>query len=762
MVSIPRVRVMRLIATLMAACCVGAFAQTTTDNDLTLRPALRLERALGGGRPAGNIETPAYVRADRISGEMEETVRLDGSAEMRRAGTVVRGDHIDYTVATDHATIEGNARLFRDGTTFTGPSLQLQVDALTGTMPDADFTYAPRQGRGSSSLIEFLGHERLIANDATYTSCGPGDNGWWVQANQLEIDRGEELAVARGARIYFEGVPIFASPYFQFPLGERRRSGILTPSFVINSTLGYEVTVPWYWDIAPNRDFTLAPRIMSRRGILLENEFRFLEPTVRGRLGYDVIAHDRSTGTKRDNISIQTEYANFVGVSGGINYNRVSDDRFFVDFGRTITSSSQAVLPQEAFVAYNKPFFASALRISKNQTLQDPAAPITPPYERVPQLTLGSLRYDWYGFDPSINIDATHFSCHSCINVVTQTPLEEGSRVVINPVISYPIQAPGWFFIPKAQWSYTAYSLDPAVHPDNSRPTRSLPLYSVDTGLVFERDGLFFGDASTQTLEPRLYYAYVPFRDQSNLPNFDSALADFNFTQLFTENIYSGSDRIGEANQLTAAIVGRVFDPVNGGERMRIALGQRFYFASQRVTLLPTDPQRTDKTSDILFAFSGAIARHVITDIEVEHSTDQNQVVRSNLGVRWQPAPASVVSLSYRYTINDIEQVDLSAQWPLTRRLYGVGRLNYSLKDRSWIETLAGLEYKADCWLLRFAAQRFATSSLTTTTAVFLQLELNGLASVGPSPVEQLRRSIAGYQVINPPPRVPGPYDYYE
>jgi len=762
MVSIPRARVMRLIATPMALCCVGALAQTTTDNDVTLRPALRLERSLGGGRPAAKIETPAYVRADRISGEMEETVRLDGSAELRREGTVVRGDHIDYTVATDQANIEGNARLFRDGTTFTGPSLQLQVDALTGTMPDASFTYAPRQGRGTSSLIEFLGHERLIAKDATYTSCGPGDNGWWVQANQLEIDRGEELAVARGARLYFEGVPIFASPYFQFPLGERRRSGILTPSFSINSTLGYEVTVPWYWDIAPNRDFTVAPRVMSRRGILLENEFRFLEPTTRGRIGYDIINHDRSTGTQRDNISTQIEYANFSGVSGGINYNRVSDDRFFVDFGRTITSSSQAVLPQEAFVAYTKPFFTSALRISKNQTLQDPAAPITPPYERVPQLTLGSLRYDWYGFDPSINIDGTHFSCGGCVDVVSHTPLQEGSRLVINPVISYPIQSPGWFFIPKAQWHYTAYSLDPALHPDDSRPTRSLPLLSLDTGLVFEREGLFFGESSTQTLEPRLYYAYVPFRDQSKLPNFDSALADFNFTQLFTENIYSGSDRIGEANQLTAAIVGRVFDPVNGGERMRIALGQRFYFASQRVTLLPTDPQRTDKTSDILFAFSGAVARHLITDIEVEHSTDQNQVVRSNLGVRWQPAPASVVSLSYRYTVNDLEQVDFSGQWPLTRRLYGVGRLNYSLKDRSWIEVLAGLEYKADCWLLRFAAQRFATSTLTTTTAVFLQLELNGLASVGPSPVEQLRRSVAGYQTINPPPRVPGPYDYYE
>ena len=733
--------------------CAAAFAQAPPESDPTLRPSLRIERKLGGGRPPGKIETPAYVRADRVSGEMEETVRLDGKAELRREGTVVRGDHIEYTVATDQARIDGNARLFQDGATFAGPSLRLKVDALTGTMPNADFSYAPRQGRGTSSLIEFLGRERLLAKDATYTSCGPGDNAWWVKANELEIDRGEELAVARGARIYFQGVPIFASPYFQFPLGDRRRSGLLTPGLAINSTLGTEVTVPFYWDIAPNRDFTIAPRVMTRRGVLLQNEFRYLEPTTRGRIGYDIIPNDIPTGERRDSISIQNEYANG-GVSAGINYNRVSDDRFFVDFGRTIVSAAQAVLPQEAFVGYNRPFFTSALRVSKNQTLQDPLAPIVKPYERVPQLTLGSMRYDWHGFDPAMNFEATRFS---------HPTLEEGSRVIVNPTLSYPLLAPGWFIIPKAQLHYTSYTLDPALHPNDPRPTRSLPMYSLDTGLIFEREGrVFFGEPSVQTLEPRLFYAYVPFRDQSALPNFDSALADFNFAQLFTENIYSGNDRIGEANQLTAALVGRVFDPVNGGERLRVAVGQRYYFSSQRVTLAPTDAPRTDTKSDILFALSGTIARHWITDIAFEHSTQQNQIVRSSLGLRWQPAPASVLSVSYRYKIDDIEQIDVAGQWPLTRRVYGVGRANYSFRDSRWIETLAGFEYKADCWLVRFAAQRFATATQTATTSVFIQLELNGLASVGTSPVEQLRRSIPGYQVINPPPREPGRYDYYE
>jgi LPS-assembly protein len=753
--SPPLLRSKRLpsLVAVAAVACAAAGVHAQPPQADSARPALRLERTLGAHRAPGNPPTPTFARAERVRGEVDERVELEGRAEVRREGTVLRGDRIVYTVATDEARIEGNARVFRDGAAFTGPSLRLQVDALTGEMPEANFSYAPRRGRGTSKLIEFLGPERVQALEATYTSCAPGDDAWWVRANRLEIDRSEELAVARGAAIYFQGVPIFASPYFQFPLGERRRSGLLTPSFGINSTLGTEVTVPYYWDIAPNRDYTIAPRLMSRRGVLLQNEFRYLEPTFRGRIGYDNIPNDAVTGSTRDNLSVQHEYANFSGVTAGLNYNRVSDDRFFVDFGRTIVSAAQAVLPQEAFVAYNRRYLSGALRVSRNQTLQDPLAPIVKPYERVPQLSLAGTRYDWHGADVALAVEATRFAHPS---------LEEGYRTIVNPSLSYPLLAPGWYFVPKLQWHYTAYGLDRERRPDDPRPTRSLPLASVDTGLVFEREGkILFGEPSVQTLEPRLYYAYVPYRDQSRLPNFDSALADFNFAQLFTENIFVGGDRIGESNQLTAALVARVFDPVNGGERLRAAVGQRYYFASQRVTL-PGGTPREDTESDLLFALSGSLARHWIADVAIQHSTLQKQVVRMAAALRWQPAPASVLSAAYRYKIDELEQIDLAGQWPRTARLYGVGRANYSLRDRRWVETLGGFEYKADCWLVRVVGQRFATATQRATTTVFVQLELSGLASVGTSPLEQLRRNIPGYQTINPPPREPGRYDYYE
>ncbi|MCX7900757.1 MAG: LPS assembly protein LptD, partial [Burkholderiaceae bacterium] len=392
-------------------------------------PLLRLERSLGVGRAAAPAPTPAFARAARLQGALQECVELIGDAEVRREGTVLRGDRIRYTVATDEVQIEGNARVFRDGTVFTGPSLRFFVDAARGEMPQASFSYAPRQGRGRAQLIEFLDRDRVRAEQAIYTACAPGDDAWWVRTNRLEIDRAEELAVARGATLYFQGVPILASPYLQFPLGDRRRSGLLTPGFAINSALGAEVTVPYYWDIAPNRDLTIAPRVMSRRGVLLQNEFRFLEPTLRGRIGYDNLPRDTATGTMRDNLSVRAEYANFSGVTAGLNFNRVSDDRFFADFGRTIVSAAQAVLPQEAFVAYHRPYVSGALRVSRNQTLQDPLAPIVKPYERVPQLTLSSSRYDWYGADVALNVETTRF---------VHPTLENGQRTIVNPVLSYP------------------------------------------------------------------------------------------------------------------------------------------------------------------------------------------------------------------------------------------------------------------------------------------------------------------------------------
>lgn len=729
----------------------GALLASTAAQAQTVAPRLKLERLLGEGRARVDVEGVSFARAQSASGVIEETVVLEGDAEVRRGGTVLRGDRIEYAVARDQVTVTGNARVFRDGTAFAGPSLQLRIDAQTGSMPDANFTYAPQRGRGTASLIELLEGNRSRFTDARYTTCAPGDDAWWISADRLTLDRDEELAIARGARLDFFGFPLLASPYFQFPLGDRRRSGLLTPSFGISSRLGAEATVPYYWNIAPNRDATITPRVMARRGVLLGTEFRYLEPTFRGTAEYEVIPDDRVFGGSRELMSLRHEYGNPRGVVGAINYNKVTDDRYLADFSRNIVGASQLVLPQEGYIGLNRPSWNTALRVTKNQTLQDPDQPVTKPYERVPQFTLNARRVDWRGFDARFASEATHFS---------HPTMQDGTRVIVNPSVSYPWQAPGWFVVPKLQLHSTWYRLESELHPD-ATPTRTLPIASIDSGLVFERDTRWFGAAALQTLEPRLYYAYIPYRDQSNLPNFDSALADFNFAQLFTENTFAGGDRISETNAVTAALVSRIIEPDTGAERLRVALGQRYYFSEQRVTL-PGGTRREGNQSDLLFSVRGTIARHWITDLSLQHSLREDRAIRGVAAIRWQPRPAQVVSVAYRYKIDDIDQIDVAAQWPISNRWYGVGRANYSFLEKDWIELLAGFEYKADCWLLRMAVQRFATLGRTQNTTFIVQLQLNGLGSIGTSADEQLRRSIPGYQVINAPALQPGRFDVYE
>lgn len=713
---------------------------------------LRLDRQLTVQPSPGQAGTPTFARAERIEGTVDERLVLDGNAEVRRGGTVLRGDRIIYTQATDEVNAEGHARVFREGAVFAGPRLDFRVEAQTGVMPDANFSYAARNGRGEATLVEFLGNQQARMTGARFTTCAPGDEAWWIQAEKMEVDGLEESATANWAKLYFKGLPILASPIMGFPIGDRRRSGFLTPGFGLSSTLGTDIHIPYYVNIAPNRDYTIAPRLMTKRGVLLENEFRFLEPTMRGTLVYNVIPKDRQLDRSRDLTSVRYEYSAPSGLAGGINYNRVSDDNYFVDFSESILGSSNKVLPQDGFLAYNQPYWNAAVRLTKNQTLQDPLGPVTPPYERVPQVTVNGFNADLKGFEVSALLDGTSFR---------HPTLEKGERYLVDARAAYPLLTPGWFVTPHARLVSRAYSLDPALHAGDPSPVVTTPILSLDSGLIFERPITWFSRSSQQTLEPRAFYTYVPYRNQDTLPNFDSAQVDLNYAQLFAENIYSGYDRVAEANQLTLALATRILDTETGAERLRAAVGQRYYFGPQRVTL-PGETPRTGDATDLLAGVSAQLGRSWAVDLAAQYSTDTSEIVRATAGARWQPRRASVISAYYRYRVGNIDQIDIATQWPLSDRWYAVGRVNYSRTDRRIVDGLAGFEYKADCWILRFATQRFATSTAQTTTNFYLQLELSGLTSVGTNALKQLQRNIPGYQTLNPLPRQPGRFDYYE
>jgi LPS-assembly protein len=298
---------------------------------------------------------------------------------------------------------------------------------------------------------------------------------------------------------------------------------------------------------------------------------------------------------------------------------------------------------------------------------------------------------------------------------------------------------------PKIGASLTHYVLDKntTTLPDS---TRTLPILSVDSGLVFERDSRIGGQSFIQTLEPKLYYVYIPYRDQSMIPNFESGVQDINFATIFSENQFSGYDRINDANQITFGVTSRLINSDSGAERLRVGVAQRYYFHSQRVGL-PGVPLRSDQSSksDLLAAISGTIAPHWVAEGGWQYNTDLSQTQKFNIGTRYQPQPGKLLNLSYRKTLDVLEQTDISAQWPLSGQWTALARWNYSLREKRSIESLAGFEYNGGCWAFRLVGHRFATATQTTSTSIFLQLELNGVSRIGSNPLEVLKRNISGY-----------------
>ncbi len=726
---------------------------------------------------------PIILDADRIEGIAGKDTTAQGNASLRRGDLSIRADSLTYHEGNEDVEARGNVRLQRNGDTLKGPALRYSIKDATGLFEKPDFTFTPRaktgqqpvSARGEAETIEFLGENQYRIKDGFFTSCKPGDDGWLVKADELELDFTRDVGTARGASVYFEGLRIIAAPSFDFSLNNQRKSGFLPPSIGTTGKSGPEVGIPYYLNLAPNYDLTLTPRYMEKRGLQLAEQFRYLQKDYKGDFSAEVLPNDRSADRRRYGMNLVGSYNRDGSVLGGLNLNKVSDDSYFRDLATRINITSQATLPREGFLTYSGKWwdtgsYSATARVQRFQVLQDPDNPIVVPYGRTPQLTLSTLRQDIGGFDFGSSAEFVDFSNPSLVN---------GRRSTLYPTLSLPLITPGSFLTPKVGVHYTYYSLYeippsaivPTVPAFPNSTSRTLPIFSVDSGLVYERGTNALGQAVIQTLEPRFYYVYIPFRDQNQIPLFDTAIADFNYAQIFSENMFSGGDRINDARQLTAAVTSRMLLPSNGQEVLRGTFGQRYYFRDQRVTLNPSDTPRTYNASNWLAALSGRVSEHWTLEGATEYDQRDYRTERLTVAARYRPEGRKALNLSYRYLSGDItttgplKQVDLSAQWPIAGRWYGVGRFNYSLVDSRIIEGIGGLEYGADCWTSRIIMQRFALPGGTSSSSVFLQLELNGFSRLGSNPLEALKRNVPGYQRINSPSaeRKPGdPFDFYD
>lgn len=766
----------------------GAAVATGAGDDLQalrLKPSPLLQETYA---PAVREQQPIYIKGDTLSGQPDIRATVQGNAELRRGDTMIRADRIDYEVPDDRVKAMGGVHINSAGNVYQGSQLDLEVDAFRGGFDDASYRFLANGAHGQAARVDFIDKDHAVVHQATYTTCQRDDEASWqpawvLKAEAIHIDMAEEVGVAEKGALQFKGVTILPVPRMSFPLSDKRKSGLLPPTIGIDKLGGIEYTQPYYWNIAPNRDMTLFPSVMTKRGVNLGAQFRYLEPTYSGEAYANYMPDDRQRSRDRWGYSWQHRAIFDTPVGGlglNLNLNRVSDDDYWRDFRWAPFQLRQRLLPSMANLSWARGDGVLSLNVMRYQTLQDFSAPIAAPYSMVPQLQWRYTPQELpHGLDFSFVADTTRFEL---IRPLAGQVGNNGQRSYVQAQLSRPFLSPGAYITPKLMLHSAMYQTDQFMSNGSKSANRTLPTFSLDSGLVFERDTSWFGKRLTQTFEPRAFYTYTPYRDQSMLPLYDSARNDFNFASIFSENDYGGQDRIADNHLLTLGATSRFFDPDTGAERLKLAIAQRVRFSDQRV-LLPGEVPATSRFSDILLGAAVNWTDKWSFEGTTQYNQDLNRTVRTTATARYSPSNYRTVNVGYRTQYDTVNRtnasklVDVGWQWPINDlwgdkgrdlgpgrgqgggRWYAVGRLNYSIKDKRLVDTVVGFEYDGCCWIGRVVLERLQSSITQSNMRLLFQMEFVGFSrlSFGSDPERSLKQNVPRYQylreAVDPPSR---------
>jgi LPS-assembly protein len=737
-------------------------------------------QAVAAPAPAASApKAPTIIlQARELRGRPDLETIAEGDAEFQRGDMNIRADQLSYEQADDEALARGNVRVARDGNVFSGPELRLKVQRFEGYFLNPTYFFSRAGAGGTAERIDFTDAQRSVATRATYSSCpadGSGGPAWLLSSSKVSLDFDANEGIAEQAVLRFYGVPILAAPVLSFPLTDARKSGWLPPSINLDSKSGLQVSVPYYWNIAPNRDATITPVVSVRRGIGMEGEFRYLEPSYNGAVNLDLLPNDRSTGRSRYAFGLLHEASLAANTRLQLHSLRVSDKDYWKDFPRYVTSLTPRLLATDLTLDHDGGEWTSYARALKWQVLQTAEAEsrIVAPYDRAPQIGARLAKALGAGFELGFESELNRFE-NPPDGVTALRPT--GARLHALGTLSWPLVRPGWSLTPKLSFNAASYALDEPVAGYRQHAARVVPTVSVDSAWVLERDSNWFSRDMRQTLEPRFLYVHTPFRDQSQLPNFDSAAKDFNFESIYTENAFSGVDRVSDSNQLTAGVTTRLIDAGTGAEALRLGLVQRYLFQDQNVTLTnaAADKPLTQRFSDVLLLGSTSLVPRWTLDAALQYRPEISRTVRSVVSARYSPGPYRTVGATYRLARDLSEQVEAAWQWPIygvtadqkpsasgtdtcKGSLYSVGRVNYSTRDSRITDSVLGLEYDAGCWIGRVVAERLSTGRSEATTRLLLQLELVGLSRLGTNPLQVLKDNIPGYRLLREDRSAPGP-----
>ena len=690
--------------------------------------------------------TPAEFTADQAKRDESGVATLEGTVQMTRGPQKVDADKLEYDDRNKNVTASGNVRAEDQQLIIESQKAELNLNTDYAKSEDASYFYKPLHARGKAKSIERTSADFVRFEDTTYTTCEEGDRSWELSADEVNLDKSTGDGIGRDVTVKFKGIPIFYTPWIRFPIDDRRKSGFLTPTIGNSNDSGFELETPWYWNIAPNRDAIFAPRVLTDRGLQLKSNFRYLNQKSYGQLGLEYL-DDSEFKDDRYLVSFEHLSQFTQNLELDLLYNKVSDEQYFEDLGDGLGLSSTQYIERRGDLSFTTEHWDFLARAQSFQVVDDSLPNEDKPFKRVPQIKLDSTYYNLPGgFDFNSETEWVQFEHDDRI---------DGDRLHLGIELERPFESAAYFIRPGARLTHTEYDLNRRDGLDD-KPTRSLPSAHLDAGLIFEKNLKNAGHI--QTLEPRLYYLHTPFRNQEDIPIFDTAEYDFGFEQLFRDNRFSGSDRIGDADRLSVGVTTRVLDLENGDEKFRASIGRIFYFRDRKVTL-PDEFSEDEDSSEVAAELKIGFHDRWEAIASALYDTHDDHTERSSIRFQYESENNFIFNAAYRYRRSDIEpidsisgeresleQSDISMVLPINKHWRAVTRWNYDLQEKRNLEVLAGVEYDTCCWKLRLAGRRYnQNTDEDYNNSIELQLVLKGLGQIGSPIGELLERGIRGY-----------------
>lgn len=688
-----------------------------------------------------NAGGPAVILADKAELGEDGSSDLRGNVRVEQNGQVIEAEQLNYNRRSGAAQVNGNVYYGSRGLTIEAGAADLDLNDERAEFRDSRYQ-APQTGaRGRARVMKRDSDGVVTLQGADYTTCedsAASTPAWKLSASEITLDDRTGRGTAKGTTIRLKDIPVLYLPRFSFPIDDRRKTGFLAPIVGTSSQTGLDLGAPYYINIAPSYDATITPRYMSRRGAQLATELRYLLPRGQGSLAGEYLPDDKLTGERRYLANLRHDGLFSNQASVNLEYSRASDTNYFVDLDTTLSSAAATHLPQRGTLSWQPVnWFSAQALVSDYQTLDRTIARFDRPYARLPQVRLNASSFKTQGFSFGAETEVSLFE-HD------DPTRPEGTRYDLRPVAAYLRDDGGTFVRSELAVRYTQYHLDlTGTTLGRDDFNRTLPSLSLDVGQRYRRQ---LRSGWTQTLEPRLFYLYTPFRNQSRLPIFDSAEPDFEFAQLFVNNRYTGVDRVGDANQITLATSSRLIDPASGEVKLTVFAGEIIRFESPRVAIddpatgamrsTPLDANH----SDFIAGFDYRLSRNWSGGLTVQVDPTDGELDRGSVRLRYRDEGGTLAAVAYRYRDDLLEQTDVSVALPLGRSWAAIGRYNYSILDSTDLEALAGLQYRSCCWAVTAAARRYVLGTLEHTEGIYLQFELTGLAKVGDDFAKLLQR----------------------